>query len=55
MRFFGFEEEEFALHPYQPDSFIWLPSHDELARKGRLCDYSKEYYIIKISSDKENS
>ena len=51
MRFYGVEEEEFALYPYQEDSFTWLPAHDELASRGRYYDYPKEYYIIKFGTD----
>ncbi|KAK0624068.1 hypothetical protein B0T14DRAFT_385012, partial [Immersiella caudata] len=42
MRFFGVEEEEFVLYSYQEDSFTWLPSHDELARR--------EHYVIEFGS-----
>jgi hypothetical protein len=48
MRFYGIEEEEFTLRPYQEDSFTWLPSHDELASKGRYYDYPLEYYVVEF-------
>lgn len=55
IRFYGVEEEEFTLHPYQEDSFTWLPTHDESPRKGRYYDYPMEYYIIQFGADDSKS
>lgn len=53
--FMGSDSDGFDLEPYQHSSFFWWMPHDELARRARYTDRSKEYYIIEFdnSNDEE--
>lgn len=53
--YMGSEEDAFYLEPYQDDSFFWWLNYDEMAKRARLPQYPKDYFIIKFECPKAPS
>ncbi len=46
--YMGAEHDTFDLNPYQTDSFYWFLDFNESARRARLPNFPKEYFILEF-------
>lgn len=53
--YMGNYQDTFDLEPYQDDSFFWWLDYDGMAKRARLPQYPKEYFIIRFGCADEPS
>lgn len=53
MQFQQLDNEKYALHHHEHDTFNWWMSRNECSSRGRFTNYSAEHYLIRFMTDEK--